>query len=66
MKRSRFGMKQIVSKCIHLLDLVNMKRALFSETNFKMTISVHNATVDFLNRAYKFLSQIFSEDELGV
>lgn len=43
-----------------------MKRALFSETNFKMTISVHNATVDFLNRAYKFLSQIFSEDELGV
>lgn len=66
MKRSRFGAKQIVSKCIHPLDLVNMKRALFSKINFKMTISVHNVTVDFLNRAYKLLSQIFPEDELVV
>jgi hypothetical protein len=53
-KRSRLRAKQIVSKCIHLLDLVNMKRALFS--NLAMTVSVHNVTADFLKMAYKFLS----------
>ena len=29
MKRSRFGTEQIVSKHIHLLDVVNIRRALF-------------------------------------
>lgn len=34
--------------------------------NFKMTISVHNVTIGFHNRACKFVSQIFSENELEV
>lgn len=34
--------------------------------NFKMTISMHNVTADFHNKSYKFLSQTFSKDELGV